>query len=120
VRVGDNLNSKLQPNRDGEILPVQLSATSIHSGRARSLDTHACADLSAPIYLRQVSICAKSLSAPSRAEQKRNSGDDRERRVRPCLDRLIERFDELIGHFAHGAGRIAALAMGVSEHVVDA
>ena len=75
------------------------------------------AKLSAPSYLRQV-IFAK-LSSPRRAKQKCNAGNDRERGVRPLLDRFVEGFDEMIGHLAHRACRVAPLVLRVRKHVAS-
>src|ERR1700688_807749 len=70
-------------------------------------------------YLRQ-SLSAPILSAPRDAEQETETGHDRERGIGPCLERLVDGLDEVVGHFAHGVDRVASFVLGVGHNVIDA
>src|SRR5262245_52364908 len=100
--------------------PVRASALSRRfcTKPASMLDAQAQSmRLCRSIYRRQ--IIAANLSPPSRAEQEADAGGERERRIGPLLERLVDRVDHIVADLAHGADRFHALVLRVGNHALD-
>ena len=62
------------------------------------------------------SVCS---SAASRAEQESDSDRQRERRVGPLLERLVDGVDHVVADLAHRVDRFLTFGAGVRNHALD-
>src|SRR6185437_11471247 len=65
-------------------------------------------------------LAAPQSAPPSHSEQKSKRGGDRERRVRPLLDRLVDRLDKIVRYVAHRADCFLSFGLRVGDHTVNA
>jgi len=63
---------------------------------------------------------ATSSTVPYRTQHKSENGEKCECRVRPVLDRFVDRIDEIISDLAHRIDCLAALFLGIGNHALYA
>src|SRR5262245_52812026 len=65
------------------------------------------------------SLSTPSLSTPSRAEQESDADRERERRVGPLLQGLVDGVDHVVADLAHRVDRLLPLGRGIRHHSLD-